>query len=348
MAAMSTIGYYVPQTLLRHEGIRRRSKATLKAWAKVGVDPVALAEVPNWKESLSGVKLLRRHVQSDSAAANTARELFESGAIDHLHARLLAPTLGWSRLASRFDVSLEIHGHLWRPEHSRDFVARVAPFGLTSRALVRKAKAAAFVTHELANTSPYSVIPRKVVIGNGIELGEPLPAPANETPVVGVAIGTDAPWNGLDIMASWARRLPEIHFVVICPAKLAADLQKNPENKPLRFRPTRNRQDYLVELSQLDAAVGSLAAERKKIHELAALKVRDYLNVGIPTLLVTPDTNLMGVEDEAVPLRRKPLDLDSLQDWINSMRGRRVLDSTRRAVSIDVVEAQRLRAIMTN
>lgn len=346
MAAMSRIGYYVPQTLLRHEGIRRRSEATLKAWEKVGVNPVLLAKAPDWEEDLSGARLLQRHVKSDSAAANAARDLFESGAIDHLHVRLLSPTLGWSRLAARFDVSLEIHGYLWRPEHARDLVARVAPFGLTSRALVHRARSGAFVTHELAKESSYAPISRKVVIGNGIELGEPFPAPANENPVVGISIGMDAPWNGLDIMASWARGLPEIRFVVICPAKLAADLQKNPEYKSLRFRPTRNRQDYLVELSQLDAAVGSLAAERKRIHELAALKVRDYLNVGIPTLLVTPDTNLMDVEDEAILLCRKPVDMDSLERWLHSMRGRRVLESTRQAVSIDAIETKRLQAVL--
>lgn len=94
--------------------------------------------------------------------------------------------------------------------------------------------------------------------------------------------------------------------------------------------------------------VGSLAAERKKIHELAALKVRDYLNAGIPTLLVSPDTNLMGVEDEAILLRSKPVDTDSLERWIHSMRGQRVLESSRRAVSIDSLEAERLRVILSN
>ncbi len=345
---MSRIGYYVPQTLLRHDGIRRRSESTLRAWKSLGVSPVALAEAPNWEEDLSGVGLLRRHVKSDSAAANTAMELFESGAIDHLHARLFAPTLGWSRLASRFDVSLEIHGQLWHPEHARDLVARVVPFGLTSRALVRKANAAAFVTHELANETSYSSIPHKVVIGNGIELGEPVTAPANETPVVGMAIGLDASWNGLDIMAAWARRLPHIKFVVISPVELAERLGRNSAYASLLFNPTHNRHEYQAELSKLDVALGSLAAERKNLFELAALKVRDYLNAGIPTLLVSPDTNLMGVEDEAILLRSKPVDTDSLERWIHSMRGQRVLESSRRAVSIDSLEAERLRVILSN
>ena len=242
---------------------------------------------------------------------------------------------------------MEIHGPLWHAEHLRDLIARVVPFGFTSRALVRQANAAAFVTHELANNSAYSVIPRKVAIGNGIELGKPAPAPRNETPIAGMAIGLDAPWNGLDVMANWAELIPGVQFVVICPAELATSLQRDPAYESLRFRATRHRDEYREELSQLDVGIGSLAAERKKVFELAALKVRDYLDVGIPTLLVTPDTNLVGIDDEAVVLGRKPMNLSFIQNWIYSMSGRRVLESTRQAVSIEAIEASRLETIQS-
>jgi hypothetical protein len=341
---LTIVGYYVPQTLLRHEGIRRRSRATAETWRELGVRTREIP-IPIDSDPQTNLDLLRHHVISDSAAARQAAELFRSGELDHVHARLLAPTPAWLELARSHPVSLEIHNPLYRPESRRDLFARVILGAPTAKALLSRAQGAAFITHELADRREYRAVRKRVVVGAGKRLGTPANAPLNEVPRVGMAVGSVAQWHGLEVLARWADTLPDLQFVVICPKKILTTLEGLYRGSRLRLLPTNNQSDYRRALAGLDAAVGSLNLQAHGYGESATLKVRDYLDVGVPTLLAYPDTNLLDVTDPAVQLMPTLQDLRWVRNWVLKVRGTRVLSETRAAVSMQTIERKRLQAL---
>jgi len=341
---LTIVGYYVPQTLLRHEGIRRRSRATAEAWRDLGVATREISS-PDGAEMGANLTLLGRHLASDSAAARQAAELFRSGELQHVHARLLAPTLPWIKLARDYPVSLEIHTPIFRPESSRDLLARIALGAPTAPALVSKAQGAAFITHELAQRREYRRIEPKVVVGAGKKLSTPEPAPRNDRLKVGMAVGSVARWHGVETLASWADQQEDLEFVVVCPRAIEATLRSQFASSRLTLLPTSDQETYRSALASLDVAVGSLNLEAHGYGESATLKVRDYLDVGTPTLLAYPDTNLIGLHDPAILLAEHSVDRRQLVEWIRSMQGARVQQASRDAVSMQRIERNRLETL---
>jgi hypothetical protein len=338
------LAYYVPASLLRHEGIRRRSEATAAVWRRLGHDVHELrADGP--PRSASPAPLLRWHREQDRGAARRVAEQCRSGEVDHVHVRLFVPTRPW--LSVPCDVSLEVHSLLRRPESLRD-AARVALAGPTAAALVGRAAAGAFVTEEMAAHRDYRRLRVRLALGNGVPRQDAAPPPDNDRPVVGMAVGTVGRWHGLDRLARLAADLDGIRTVVIAPADIAPAVAGVVRGGPVEVWPTRDRNEYEVALGRLDAAVGTLAFDRIGLTEAAPLKVRDYVMRGIPTLLTYEDTNLGACADPALMRTTGRLDGDTarrLRDWLGTVRGRRLADTTRDLVDLEHVERRRLSVI---
>lgn len=327
------IGYYVPQTLLRHSGIAARVSATLEVWSH-SHDVVLLGDLEPARGRLPAPL---SHFGGEVRQLRDARR----AKLDHVHVRLLLPLPGWGSVSS--SIGLEVHAGLRRAESGRDQV-RVLLGGPSAARLVATAKLGAFVTRELSELEEYRCLPAKVILGNGIRLDDVMPAPANARPIVGMAIGRDAPWHGLDRFATLAQANRDFRFRVIAPQSVAAQLLAAPGLEGLSWLPTRDRAEYLAGLASLDVAVGSMAMERAGLTEAAPLKVRDYVSMGIPAALPFHDTNLHGVADPAI-LEWDGRPSEAFSEWVVQMVGRRVGESAREAVDIEAIEAQRLAAI---
>ena len=334
------VAYYVPATLYRHPGIRERVRMTVAAWHRAGVTGHVITGQSSPDKPVGDVSLLQ-HWRDDAAAAKRLRAGLSAGTYSHVHARLFLPTRGWIRLSQRTGaLSLEIHAGLRRAESARDRVRVVAGWR-SARRLVRNASAAAFVTEELAGLPEYESVATAIVLGNGIRLGEPMKAPNNERPIVGMAVGSDSAWHGLDRLATLAAAMPHVNFRVAHPATV----KLRHRSSSITFVPTDNRDDFLGELSSWDVAVGSLALERAGLAEAAPLKVRDYVDGSIPVLLNYRDTNLHNSPDPGLyrlPSAQQQWDLDAVNCWIVACRGRRLEETTRRLVDIDAIERRRL------
>lgn len=331
------IGYYIPAQLLRHSGIRARVEMTMRAWKRIGVPSIlvtGLAARPNSRRSGLGLT----HLAADRAAAVQMRALVESGEVTHVHHRLFLPTEEWLRVPG--PKSVEVHARLRRPESRRDCI-RVVGGWLRSRQLTAHSAAGVFITGELADQPEYRELRAKCVVGNGIELTDPAPAPANERIVFGYVAGSANSWQGFDRFGHLASLLPEVSFRLLIPSGLAV-----PDAAESRVVVVRvgAQPHFQAELAKLDAAVGTLALERKSMQEAAPLKVRDYVDAGIPTALPYTDTNLTGCEDPMLlQLSGNPDGWGGpLSQWLRTVRGRRLLQRTRLAVSIDAIEAKRL------
>lgn len=336
------IAYYVPATLLRHEGIRRRARDTVDAWRTAGHEVYEPARAPEPRRT-DPISLWQWHRRRDAGAASELAALADAGRLDHVHARLLLPTLGWLRLAGTVPVSLEVHSLISRAESRRD-LGRVVLGAVTARRLVRRAVAGVFVTHELQQHRDYRAIHRSLALGNGIAERPSLPAPENERPVLGMSVGMLGAWHGLDRFAALAGGMPDVRCVVVTPAKLRPAVSSELGTAAVEVWETHGPEDYEAAMRRLDAAVGTLALDRRGLTEAAPLKVRDYLMLGIPTLITYDDTNLASVDDPCLlrlPGHRAP-GAAQVRAWVHDVRGCRLADTTRLSVSIATLERRRL------
>jgi hypothetical protein len=247
------------------------------------------------------------------------------------------------RLAEQLPVSLEVHSLVSRAESRRD-LSRVELGAASSRALVRRAAAGVFVTREMQQHRDYRRITRSIALGNGVAERSPVAAPANDRPVLGMAVGTVGAWHGLDRFAALAQAMPGVRCVVVAPSTLRTALSAVLGEAPVEVWGTGGRDAYNEAMASLDAAAGTLAFDRIGLTEAAPLKVRDYLMLGIPTLLTYADTNLAGTDDECLLRLRGDLTSSAaaVEAWVHGMRGRRLADSTRLTVGISSLERRRL------
>jgi hypothetical protein len=118
---------------------------------------------------------------------------------------------------------------------------------------------------------------------------------------VGMSVGDLSAWSGIDIFISLARLKPIFTFVLAIPSEIRIPkrlFMQLPKN--VQVVRTKSYSHYVDELASWSHAVGPLALERKGLTEAAPLKVRDYINLGIPTFIRYLDTNLSTCEDPAL------------------------------------------------
>lgn len=304
------------------------------------MEPVLVSEPPTWPFDTT-LSLLRNHLRSDADAARRVERMIMDGELDCVIVRLLLPTRSWLTVAATGRLALEIHSPLWRPESARD-LPRTALGTFVGGRLVARAKAGFFITKELQDLQEYRKVADPFVLGNGIGLGTPFTAPMNARARVGLVVGSTSRWQGIDRFAAWADALPKHEFVVIAPASLEGEVRSAIRSEHLQFVPTTDLSSYHSALQTLDAAVSGLAYDRRKMAEAAPLKVRDYVNGAIPTILLYTDTNLSTVDDPAILHLPRWDDFTAVDQWLQTVRGQRVSETARQAISIDAIERKRL------
>jgi glycosyltransferase involved in cell wall biosynthesis len=199
------------------------------------------------------------------------------------------------------------------------------------------------VTHELEDEIKRARpgLPSRV-IANGIELG-PVDAPrasrTDERPRL-VYIGEDVYWQGVDKLRQLAAAYPDWHFDLIGPA---AGTSGN-----VTCHGYLDAAGYAPLLNEADVAIGTLALHRKQMDEACPLKVRRYLEFGLPVLLGYRDTDLDSLD--AWWLLRLPntesnvlSSLQVIESFVQGVRGRRVpRDEVEPVVSAAAKESARL------
>jgi hypothetical protein len=150
--------------------------------------------------------------------------------------------------------------------------------------VLRRARGAVYVTRELSQSpsfAPYGL--PALVLGNGVDLSTltPLPAATGASPRLVVLSHPGTPWHGVDKLVGLARREPTWDFDVIgpVPADFGAQIPPN-----MHLHGWCAPEVYLPIVARADVGIGALAMHRIGISEASALKVREYLGLGLPVL----------------------------------------------------------------
>jgi hypothetical protein len=161
---------------------------------------------------------------------------------------------------------------LWRS------LGRLRPFGWVVMTHELKSRLAAGA----AGTAPIAVV------SNGVDF-ERTPwyeKPTSARPRL-LFVGTGAsPWYGVDKMLWLAKQEPHWDFDLVGPVAPAEGLPAN-----VRAHGALSVQAYFEVARHATAALGSLAWHRADLSEACPLKVREYLAMGIPTIIAYDDVD---------------------------------------------------------
>lgn len=180
------------------------------------------------------------------------------------------------------------------------------------------------VTNELADLVRRRTEAPVVTIANGVDLASiaSIPAPRNERPRLLLVVGTASPWHGVDKFGELARLRPDLDFDLVGPVSLG-DVPENVTEHGVLRRPDLERV-----AARADVAVGTLALHRKSMREACPLKVREYLAMGIPTVVAHDDPDLDSMSEGIMRIPNRPDNIltmaDAIARFAYSCRGRRV------------------------
>lgn len=166
--------------------------------------------------------------------------------------------------------------------------------------LLRKIPAIICVTDELSAYQKkriHSDFPKIVTITNGIKVSGYDLAPAVKSPqklAMLMLIGVDAPWHGLDKITKAIKVSSEdVELYVV------GDVIKNSSDSRIIFTGQLNNKQIseLIINKMICCGIGTLALERKGLHEAAPLKVREYMARGLPVVYSYEDTDIDKNQD---------------------------------------------------
>ena len=213
---------------------------------------------------------------------------------------------------------------------------------------LRGGSGACFVTKELAGLHEFRNIPGpRESFGNGTALSQRTEPPHSLKNIIGMAVGQAHVWSGLDRFSRLAEQLPDMDWVVACPKSALADVT-SAAGQSVIVRGTRSTDEYYDEVRSWTVAIGTMALERKGLTSATPLKVRDYVGLGVPTVLPYWDDDLGPVSDPLLAnLAAKnqasaPVSPEFLKDFADSAKGQNLRLSTSAVVNIESIESRRV------
>jgi glycosyltransferase involved in cell wall biosynthesis len=221
---------------------------------------------------------------------------------------------------------------------------------LTRGLLLRQARGVIFVTSELQRSPSFAAYQgASVVITNGIQLSEyPIvPAPANPRPRL-VFVGTSGQiWQGMDKVVQLAGLEPGWDFDII-GARMEQDKAGGAGATPanVRWHGPLDHSSALGVMAGADIGIGTLALHRKAMNEACALKLREYLAMGLPVIYGNEDADVDAVPELALRIPNTETnvttDIRRIEMFVEASRGRRVPRSAVGHLDSQVKEGQRL------
>lgn len=291
------IVYLTHFNLSPDSGVAKKIASTIRIWGNLNVEVVLYvitrqADVADWALSLGGKAFTYTggsySVKKLSAITWATKDIlrWKPHAV-YLRRDLVYP--GYVQLALNVPLVQEVNSDelaelkLYSPTQYL--------YHLTTRNLLdRHTKGWVFVTRELCMAHPYfSKVPgRKIVIANGIDIESFPHLPTSSVPQPTLAfLGYPAPWHGVDKILRLAKRFPGWRFHLIGLSE-----ERFPDPPPnVYFHGVLGFAEYVPILTQSHVAIGSLALHRKNMHEASPLKVREYLALGLPTIIGYKDTD---------------------------------------------------------
>jgi len=322
-------------------GVGQKIQSHRRLWQEMGheaqifllsPDRIELPEVNCFRYSVPALflpmRLIQREIARSYALAQLLRAVREYEP-DVIYLRYGMYAYPLQRLFKIAPVVVEIN-----TDDIREYRHRGLFFYLLNRLTrgITLWRASAFVpiSREIAEMAAFTKFGKPArVIPNGFDVHTitPLPAPKNKRPRLAFIGSAGIDWNGVDKLIAFAGQAPEIDIDIIGYARADVPDEHLPEN--IHFHGFVRMEKVVELLGRADAACGTLALHRKQLEENSALKVRESLAYGLPTILAYYDSDISGKNFEFVMeipnTESNVLDhAEEIRDFIFRMLGKRV------------------------
>lgn len=301
------IAYLTHEEISRPSGVTNKMNGQIMQWKEKGIQ----TKLFSLKSSQSDSPVTESEILSVCTSKKFSRKyLAMARSVIQLHKKLslFQPDIIYTRALLYVPnlISTLKHAAPYVVEINSNDVAELKTFSrvghwynlLTRDLFFKNAAAFVCVSQELSRIEPFAKYRKPtLVIGNGIDTQKyksiPSTAPA-EGPCRFVFIGTPGQsWHGIDKIGVLASALPEEHFTII-------GLTPQELEKELHFTVPSNLEaiGYLDDHASSEAiasahiGIGTLSLYAKGLEEASALKVRQYLALGLPVILGCQDTDL--------------------------------------------------------
>ena len=308
------IAYVCHWDLATGDGVAKKIAAQSTAWRDAGHHVEVFAVAPGTGRARASRELARQ-------VRRFAPDLL------YLRYDLFLPPV-WA-LARRFRTVVEVNSDDRAEFARRRGRAARAYNELNRRVLLGRADGLVFVTEELASSRSFAGFRQpRAFVANGVTLGPEAPAPSPAARPRALFLGsTGQPWHGVDKLAALAAALPELDVDVV--GYTAEELANAVSAVPANVRPHGRlaREGYEPILRRADVGIGTLALHRKQMEQAAPLKVREYLESGLPVVIAYDDVDLRGVDAWwllRLENREGTFDAARVRAFVESVRGRRV------------------------
>ncbi len=221
---------------------------------------------------------------------------------------------------------------------------------LTRGLILGNAKGYNFATEELSKLDEFTKYHKPLIIisnSSDLKITPYLPAPANLPPHLVFIGSAGMPWHGVEKLIGFARKYPDIVIDVIGYDYYDVDIKNNPP-KNIIFHGYKSGDQLLQILSNADCAISTMSYHSIGLLEASPLKTRQYLGLGIPTIIPYHDMDLFDLDSEfllKIPNEEKNVEEygQTIHDFVFAMRGRRIpRELIFERIDISVKEAQRL------
>ena len=224
---------------------------------------------------------------------------------------------------------------------------------LTRGILLRRARGLVFVTSELQRSPSFAGhrMP-SIVVSNGMRLGDypEVPAPANPRPRL-VFVGTSGQvWQGVDKVVTLAALEPGWDVDVI--GARAEDMADSAATVPnVTWHGPLDHASALRVMAGADVGIGTLALHRKAMHEAGALKLREYLALGLPVIYGNEDADVDAIPELTLRIPNTETnvttDIQRIESFVEAARGRRIPRAALAHLDTEAKEARRLAFLRT-
>lgn len=291
------IAYVLYWNEFNGSGVWAKVVAQVEAWSKMG-ETVEMHVLTSSDETISMPKdvalvqysfhgLLGR-ISAWSRLANNVRK----SAPTCVYFRYDVPSIAVLRLAKELSVVVEINTND-TAEFQRPLI-KVLLNRVGRRILFKRIAGIVLVSHELKKMLPSSTFSKPVItIANAIDLERFTAKPPSENtrPAFLFVASQNHSWQGIDKVIQLAQYLPHSTFHIVGGIQVSPITHNTVQHGKLTS-------DQIGELATTcDIGIGTLALHRKGGSEACPLKVREYLALGLPTIIAYHDTDFPTPED---------------------------------------------------
>lgn len=320
--------------------------ARLESWQACGVRAKVIRYGP--RRNVGHGSAVRTMVHKVVDVPQVLREL-QAFSPDVIYARWDTPIPHFGpRLSAVAPLVWDVHMSDLSEAARRLSTARRVYLRVMRKDELKAAQAVTFVTRELVADPDFAWLDRPyLVCPNAASQDIPVARNTATHPRVGYAVGNDLPWQGIDRLQALARQCPTVTFRLCAPSEYTGSIQEQCSATNIDVLTFRSREAYLQELATWSIGLGTLALDRSHRIWASPLKVRDYVSIGLPTVLPYRDDILDDLEDPMLfKIYGAPDVVDALSSalplFLQSSRGQSLRESTRKSASHQRLERRRL------